>query len=126
MSLNSVPVAVVDHVGLLSKFPEQYREQLKMYTGEELFYVYKIATLKVRRNKAGDIPGSDMFFLSLKYKLFRWLKGETCQCLKHGKKHCGHGINPMAWAKLGSRFKQEFYGYVVECVYNPEQDSTAA
>lgn len=103
MSINVVPVKGSDYNGLLTKFPEQYREKLRLYTGEELFYIYKLATYKPRIVAGTISNGSDAFFNGLKFKLFRWLKGDQ-----------KYGVHPSAWLKLGSRFRGQFHEFVID------------
>jgi len=100
MAINSVPVSVLDHAGILTKFPEKYRDKLKLYTGEELFYVYKIMTYKATM-KNGGYNSSDILYLSLKAKMTRYLKGNE-----------KYGIHANALPKLGMKFQSQFHGYI--------------
>lgn len=101
---------------LLELFPEQYRDKLRIYTCEELYYVYRLAIFRPRRvaksigeGKAESgrlyletehraFRSADVPYLALRAKLFRWLKGQE-----------KHPIYPSAWNKLGSRFRTGFY-----------------
>lgn len=96
-SLNTSEVSVYEYADLLEAFPEAYRDKLRLYTGEELFYVYKFMTLKPKRLPDGSIAPRDILALTIKAKLYRWLRGQD-----------KHPVYPQAWAKLGSRFKHEF------------------
>lgn len=102
MSINTVEVSVYEYSDLLDCFPEAYREKLRLYTTEELFYVYKIMTLKPKRLPDGSLAPRDILALTIKSKLYRWLRGQD-----------RHPVYPQAWAKLGSRFKAEFYATYV-------------
>lgn len=115
-TINILPVSLApDYEKLLSRFPEEYREKLRLYTGEELFYIYKLATYKPKKIKVDGVDmgftGSDMLFLSLKAKLFRWLKGQE-----------KWGVNPAVWQKLGRKFRYSFEEYIDA----PIQDSDVA
>lgn len=100
--INGIRVSAEDYALLLSKFPEQYREKLKLYTGEELFYVYKLAIFKPKRDPEGNISASDMTYMALRAKFMRWLKGED-----------KHPLYPSAWDKL-RRFRSEFQAFIEE------------
>jgi hypothetical protein len=99
--INGIPVHVTDYEGLLSKFPEVYRDKLRVYTGEELFYMYKLALFNPKPAKEMGYKSGDILYMALKQKMFRWLKGEE-----------RYGIHPHAWRKLGSKFKYGFLDFV--------------
>lgn len=102
LNLESVP-AMPCYEDLLDRFPEQYREKLRCYTCEELYYVYSLAIFKAKRDKNGDYKSGDILYLSLKAKLFRWLKGQD-----------KYGLSPSIWNKLGSKFRYGYQEYLSE------------
>lgn len=94
---NTLEVSVYEYADLLDLFPEQYRDKLRLYTAEELFYAYKIMTIKPVRQPDGSLAPRDILALTIKAKLYRWLRGQD-----------RHPVYPAAWAKLGARFRREF------------------
>lgn len=113
--INALPVKADDYVGLLSKFPEQHRDKLRCYTGEELYYIYCIALFKPRKTDGTMASSGDAFYTGLKYKLFRWLKGED-----------RYGIHASALAKIGSKFRNGFNDFVIESLTQDMIDSFAS
>jgi hypothetical protein len=87
-SINTVAVSQKVYAYLMDKFDDSYYMKLSKYTGEELFYTWRLATYQTK----------DVFWLSLKAKLFRYLRDEDEK----------YGIHPTAWIKLRSRFQREF------------------
>lgn len=86
---------------ILEQFPEAYHEKLAVYTGEELFYAYKLILFSPKKDRNGDIKPSDVFYLALKAKLIRWLQGKEA-----------YPIAPMAWGKIGAKFRAEYYAFL--------------
>lgn len=76
MAANTVQFSVVLYDELLSKFPIEYQAKLRRYTGQELYYIYKLCTYKPRLNRDGYVPPTSLKFLSLKAKVYRWLRGQ--------------------------------------------------
>ena len=107
---NFISVTKEDYEKLLSKFPEQYRWKLRAYTGEELYYIYRICTYKPRLDAQGCLTNSsDGFILAQKTRCFKWLKGE----LKSG-------INTAVLNRIGRKFRQGFHDIVVESITEAE------
>jgi hypothetical protein len=94
--INEIRISREDHAVILSRFPEAYREKLRMYTGEELYYVYRLMTFKPSPGR--ELKSGDVFYLALKAKMYRFLRGQD-----------KHPIYPAAWAKLGSKFRFDFH-----------------
>jgi hypothetical protein len=106
-SINHIPtIRPSQFESLLSKFPEMYRDKLRLYTGEELFYVYKLLTFDSSPDSKGDWKSKDLFYLGLKAKVIKWLKGEKDE---YGRLY--QPLYPSAWAKL-TRFKSLYIEYV--------------
>ena len=113
---------------ILSKFPEEYRARLRLYTGEELFYCYRLAQYQPKMVD-GLYKSGDVFYMALKRKFFQWLKSE---CKQHtddkDKVYTTYWLNgvkvypiePAAWVKLGAKFRSSFYGFVYEVSLKPE------
>lgn len=106
--VNSLPVSVRQHQELLMLFPEAWQAKLRLYTGEELFYCYKLCMFDAKRDKiTHDFKGGDLFFATLKVKLKAYLKG-----LKrpgaYGVMIEAQPINPNAWLKLGRKWAKEY------------------
>jgi len=99
--INGISVSKTQYDKLLSKFPEQFRDRLRVYTGEELFYVYKTCTYAPTKDKSGIYKGSDVLLMAIKAKLFRYLKGQ--------EKYPVQG-----WHKLGFRFKRGFHEFILQ------------
>lgn len=97
--MNIQPACTYKYSELLDKFPEEYQEKLRIYTLEELFYAYKLCSYKPKT----PYTSSDVLMLAIKAKLFRWLKGQE-----------RYPIQPMAWEKLGKRFRSEFDWFLNE------------
>lgn len=91
------------YVTLLNKFPIQYRDKLRLYTAQELFYVYKALTIKPKVNKYGEYRAVDLFVLTLRQRIIRWLKDDSV-----------HPIYPSAWTKLGAKWGFHFVEWVNE------------
>ena len=106
--INTIPVEQLGFEDLLNLFPSFCQDKLRMYTAEELFYVYKLATYKPRldrRSKVKELAKpSDVLFLQLKEKLFKWLKSEIDPTTQRPFPP----LSPTVWLKLGSRFKYAF------------------
>ena len=49
--LNDISVEPMGYMELLDKFPEAYQEKLRIYTAEELFYVYRLLTFKAKQEE---------------------------------------------------------------------------
>jgi hypothetical protein len=89
-----------------------------MYTGEELFYFYKMCSLTLKRAKDKDgssLYVKDMFFLSLKSKFYQYMRGEI-----------KYPIYGDAWIKLHHRFRSAFEReYLEEECFNLEEAKAA-
>ena len=106
---NAVAVRANDYEGLLEKFPEQYRYKLRAYTGEELYYIYRICIFKPKLEKVKGVKhevlrnSGDGLILGLKARIFLWLKGEVRT-----------GVNVSILSRVGRKFKADFYEYIIE------------
>jgi hypothetical protein len=106
MSLNHTPSPVYasQYESILNKFPIQYRDKLRFYTLQELFYIYKLATYKMREDKdIGGFKSGELFYNALKTRLFAWLKGEYNEYFTLVKP-----IPPTSLDKIGRRFNREW------------------
>ena len=101
--MNIIKLTKSDYELILSKFPEYCRDMLRLYTGQELFYAYKLCTFKPTKNKDGDYRSGDIFFLAMKKKMQNYLNGILDEYGRSFKP-----IHPNAWEKLGAKFKYEF------------------
>jgi hypothetical protein len=101
-SINRHIVSIEKHKELLSKFPEHWKQTLLMYTGEELFYFYKLCCMKVIKN--GDNT-KDMFFLALKNKFYAYMNQDK-------RLDKLYPISGDAWIKLHHKFRYAFEQYV--------------
>jgi hypothetical protein len=112
--MNQLKVSTVQYEALINLFPEAYRERLRVYTGEELYYAYRIALYEGRRNRmTKDYSSGDVFYLGLKTKLFRYLKGIKTPGA-YGIMREQQPISPAAFLKIGSKFRADFnevYGF---------------
>jgi hypothetical protein len=107
-SVNIVTVTVAQHAELMSKFPGSWHKKLQSYTGEELFYFYKLCCMtptftKVKDKTTGEwvkVGTRDMFFLGLRSKFYRYMKGQV-----------PYPIKGEAWIKLHHRFRYAFEAY---------------
>ncbi len=108
-SINVSKVTKEQHAELLSKFPQQWHIKLYQYTGEELFYFYKLCSVKTKKNGSDY---KDMFFLSLKAKFYRYMEGQE-----------KYPISGDAWIKLHHKFRYQFelYTGVNEEVFDLEE-----
>ena len=97
-SINIIQLSTQQQVDLLSKFPLAWQDKLKIYTGEELFYFYKLCTLTVKKGESGLVR--NMFFLALKSKFYRWMDGKE-----------KYPIYGDAWIKLHHKFRYVFELY---------------
>lgn len=109
MSINHTPspIYVSQFNKILDKFPIQYRDKLRMYTLQELFYIYKIATFQLQADKNGDTKVGHVFICSIKRQLFSWLKGELTTTMRAPRP-----VAPGALDKIGKMFKKEWNAYV--------------
>lgn len=106
--MNQLKITQVQHLALLALFPEAWQEKLKLYTGEELYYAYRLCMFDPKRDKiTGDFRGGDITFLSIKAKLKAWLKGEH-RPGAYGIMREAMPIAPQAWAKLGRKWALDF------------------
>jgi hypothetical protein len=101
--MNLITLTKSEYELILSKFPEYCRDMLRLYTGEELFYAYKLCCFKSTKDENGDVKGSDIFYLAMKAKMIAYLNGMLNE---YGKSVSP--IHPNAWPKLGKKFKYEF------------------
>lgn len=99
--INIVSISTSDYAIILSKFKPEYQEKLRLYTAQELFYVYKLCTFKPKKDKQGLMVSRDVFFAALKAKMFRYLDGLE-----------KYPIHPNAWEKIGGRFTYAFEEYL--------------
>lgn len=117
--VNETTVDPLGYDALLSLFPEDTHEKLRMYTTEELFYVYKLATYKPKLDRRSRVKSlarpSDALFLQLKEKLMAWLRGDV----NPDTQRAFGPLSPTVWIKLGSKFKYEFN------LWNEKEDSAA-
>ncbi len=106
--INTTSVEALGYEELLNLFPDSMHDKLRMYTAEELFYVYKLSTFKPKidmRSKVKELAKpSDVLFLQLREKLFAWLKDEIDPRTQQPFKP----LSPSVWIKLGTRFKYNF------------------
>jgi len=109
--MNIIKLTKPEYELILSKFPEYARDMLRIYTGEELFYVYKLCCFKPIRDKHGDLKSGDVFYLAMKAKMIAYLLGKLDQYSRSIKP-----IHPNAWGKLGSKFRYEFNQTYTETV----------
>lgn len=98
-TINVLAMSPFDYEWLLTKFAFPYREKLRMYTGQELYYVYKICTYKPK-DKA-SLQSFDLFILQLKAKTMRWLKGMD-----------RFGVHPGGLEKIGKRWSGDYEEYI--------------
>ncbi len=105
ININSVPVKL--HADILSQFPASWQEKLRKYTGEELFYFYKLCLVKPRHIRDPETKDSlgvkNMYLLTIQAKFKRWAKGL--------EKYPIHGD---VWVKLASKYRQDFLYLVQE------------
>lgn len=113
MSINNSYVPVKMHQVILSKFPEDWRERLKAYTAEELFYFYKLLTMEAVQDKE-TLVVKNIFFLGLKAKFNRWIKDEVIRYKRDSVPGKAHPIYGDAWIKLNYKFKKEFEKHLSE------------
>jgi hypothetical protein len=110
---NYIPVCKEDYDLILSKFPEIYHLKLRVYTGEELYYLYRICIFKPKLDKDGQLSNSsDSFILSQKARCFKWLRGE----LKSG-------LNSAVLNSIGRKFREGFYTMVIDTMTKEMIDS---
>jgi hypothetical protein len=113
--INDIKMSVTKYESLLGLFPEAWRDKLRIYTGEELFYCYKLCKFKPGKaldrdecvehgtryckacafHKTGDIT-----YAAIRMKLIRYLKGTLDEYSRPSKP-----VAPDAWAKLGRKFR---------------------
>ena len=106
--MNSLHVSQAQYDSILKLFPESWVDKLRLYTGEELYYAYRLCLFKPYKNRiTGDIKSSDVLFLALRTKLIAWLKGER-RADSIGILKDVQPIYPQAWAKLGRRWASDF------------------
>lgn len=106
--VNSLPVSLRQHQELLSLFPEAWMDKLRMYTGEELFYCYKLCMFEAKRDRiTNDFKSGDLFYASLKAKLKAYLKGEK-RPGAYGVMLSANPIAGTAWIKLGRKWAREY------------------
>lgn len=77
MATNYMEFPVSIYNKLLARFPEEHQEKLRMYTGQELFYIYKLCKYEAKKEADGSLREADWKFLALKAKMFAWLKGQV-------------------------------------------------
>jgi hypothetical protein len=101
--MNNIAIPSKPHYDkILSCFKPEWHDKLRVYTGEELYYVYRIMTYKPRY---GDMRSSDVFFLVIQNKIRNYCEGKSRYC-----------VNPLAFGKLGRRFKDDFMEFVTQHV----------
>jgi hypothetical protein len=109
---NTVSVPASDFETILSKFPEQYRWKLRAYTGEEIYYLYRICTYKPKLDNNGQLTNSsDGFILSQKARCFKWLRGE----LKSG-------VNSAVLNSIGRKFRKDFSNLMLTTLERKEAE----
>jgi hypothetical protein len=103
--MNNLKVSRVQYAALLALFPASWQDKLTLYTGEELYYAYRLCLFVPYRDRiTGDIKGGDVTFASLRAKLVRYLKGISHD--EYGR--MPQPIWPDAWIKLGRRWAKDF------------------
>jgi hypothetical protein len=102
---NALAVKAEDYEALLSKWPEQYRYKLRAYTGEELYYLYRICTYKAKVKDGTLSNSSDAFVLAQKARCFKWLRGELRS-----------GVNSAVLNSIGRKFRDGFHDLIVDSV----------
>ena len=102
--MNNLKVSQTQYKALLELFPEAWRDKLRLYTGEELYYAYRLCLFQPRRDRVtGDHRSGDITFASLRAKLVRYLKGTLDEYNRQPQP-----IYPNAWAKLGRKWMYDF------------------
>jgi hypothetical protein len=104
-TMNQLKVSKSQHTALLSLFPEAWQPKLLLYTGEELYYAYRLCMFKPVRDKVtGDHRSGDITLSMLRMKLLNYLKGISYD--EYGRE--AKPIAPSAWLKLGRRWQHDF------------------
>ena len=102
--VNIIKMSQAKYAQLLALFPAAWHEKLKLYTGEELYYAYRLCLFRPTRNDNGDFNSGDVTFLAIRSKLLRYLKGISYD--EYGR--APQPIPPTAWTKLGRRWSKDF------------------
>jgi hypothetical protein len=117
--MNQVTVSQAKYMELLNLFPKDWQEKLRLYTAEELFYVYKLCKFKPSLQfekglcqahgiayckKCAMFKSSDLTYAGIRVKLLRYLKGE----LNEWKQPLKPVPIPASLGKLGRRFSGEW------------------
>lgn len=117
--MNEIRITKEKYNEFLNLFPSAWHERLRVYTGEELFYVYKICRFKpgksidsdpcVSHDKSyckdcGIFKSGDLTIASIRAKTLRYLRGG----LDEWSRPLRPVPMPLALGKLGRRFKQAF------------------
>lgn len=121
--INETKISQAKYLEILNLFPVAWHDRLKIYTAEELYYVYRICAFKPSKavdkvecvdhgkkycRDCAEYKTGDITFLALRVKLLNYLKGKLNEYYQPMKP-----IYPSAFAKLGRRFKHAFEDNVV-------------
>lgn len=119
--INYLHMSPFDYEWLLNKFHPSFHDKLRQYTGQELFYCYKLCTFQPKDRK--NIKHSEVFFLAMQAKQMAWLRGKvdpktigktrvdsvTGQTVElKPTPLVANGIAAKAWDKIGSRWNRDF------------------